>query len=72
MVCSASPTVHGCSRPLVIALYLLVIWMLLEILFRADFTWGMKIAWIIVALLFAPVAVPIWFLWVRRKDYSSA
>ena len=57
---------------LVIALYLLVIWMLLEILFRADFTWGMKIAWVIVALLFAPVAVPIWFLWVRRRDYSSA
>ena len=55
---------------LVIALYLLVIWMLLEILFRADFGWGMKIGWIIVGLVFAPVAVPIWFLWVRRKDYS--
>ena len=57
---------------LVVALGLLVIWMLLEIMFRADFTGGMKIAWIFVALLFAPVAVPIWFLWVRRKDYSSA
>ena len=56
----------------VVALYVLVIWMLLEILFRADFSGAMKIAWIIVALLFAPVAVPIWFLWVRRKDYSSA
>ena len=55
----------------VVALYLLVIWMLLEILFRADFSGGMKIAWIIVALLLAPVAVPIWFLWVRRKDYST-
>ena len=57
---------------LVLALYVLVIWMLLEILFRADFSGAMKIGWIIVALLFAPVAVPIWFLWVRRKDYSSA
>jgi len=57
---------------LVLALYVLVIWMLLEILFRADFSGGMKVAWIVVALLFAPVAVPIWFLWVRRKDYSSA
>jgi hypothetical protein len=57
---------------LVLALYLLVIWMLLEIIFRADFSVGMKIAWIFVGLLFAPVAVPIWFLWVRRKDYSSA
>ena len=57
---------------LVIALYLLVIWMLLEILFRADFSWGMKIVWIIVGLLFAPVAVPVWFLWVRNKDYSTA
>lgn len=55
----------------VVLLYLLVIWMLLEILFRADFSVGMKIAWIVVALLLAPVAVPIWFLWVRRKDYSS-
>ncbi len=55
-----------------LALYVLVIWMLLEILFRADFSGGMKVAWIVVALLFAPVAVPIWFLWVRRKDYSSA
>ena len=50
-----------------VALGLLVIWMLLEIIFRPDFTGGMKIAWIFVALLFAPVAVPIWFLWVRRK-----
>ena len=57
---------------LVLALYVLVIWMLLEILFRADFSGGMKVAWIVVALLLAPVAVPIWFLWVRRKDYSSA
>ena len=30
----------------------------------------MKIACIIVALLLAPVAVPVWFLWVRNKDYS--
>ncbi len=57
---------------LAIALYLLVIWMLLEILFRADFSWGMKFAWVLAALLLAPVAVPIWFLWVRRTDYSSA
>ncbi len=57
---------------LVVVLYVLVIWMLLEIMFRADFSGGMKIAWIIVALLFAPVAVPVWFLWVRRKDYSRA
>jgi hypothetical protein len=56
----------------VVALGLLVIWMLLEIIFRPDFTGGMKIAWIFVALLLAPVAVPIWFLWVRRKDYSRA
>ena len=56
----------------VVALALLVIWMLLEIIFRPDFTGGMKIAWIFVALIFAPVAVPIWFLWVRRKDYSRA
>ena len=55
---------------LVLALYLLVIWMLLEIIFRADFSGPMKLAWIFVALLLAPVAVPIWFLWVRRKDYS--
>lgn len=57
---------------LVLALYGLVLWMLLEIIFRADFSGGMKIAWIFVALLFAPVAVPIWFFWVRRKDYSRA
>ena len=55
-----------------VALYALVIWMLLEIMFRADFSGGMKVAWILVALLFAPLSVPIWFLWVRRKDYSSA
>ena len=29
---------------LVVALYLLVIWMLLEIIFRPDFSGGMKIA----------------------------
>lgn len=56
---------------LLVALGLLLIWMLLEIMFRADFTGGMKIAWIFVALLFAPVAIPVWFLWVRRKDYSG-
>jgi hypothetical protein len=55
---------------LAVALYALVIWMLLEILFRADFSGAMKVAWIAVALLFAPIAVPVWFLWVRRKDYS--
>lgn len=57
--------------PVLIALGLLLIWMLLEIMFRPDFTGGMKIGWIFVALLFAPVAVPVWFLWVRRKDYSN-
>jgi hypothetical protein len=56
----------------VIALYLLVIWMLLEIFFRPDFSGGMKVAWVVVALVFAPVAVPVWFLWVRNKDYSRA
>ncbi len=56
----------------VLALYALVIWMTLEILFRADFSVGMKIAWIAAALLFAPIAVPVWFLWVRRQDYSRA
>jgi hypothetical protein len=56
---------------LVLALYVLVIWMLLEIMFRADFSGWMKIAWIVVGLLLAPVAVPVWFLWVRRKDYSG-
>ncbi|MGL6277963.1 MAG: hypothetical protein ACRC50_00205 [Gaiella sp.] len=55
---------------LAVALYALVVWMLLEILFRADFGWGMKIAWCAAALLFAPIAVPVWFLWVRNKDYS--
>ena len=53
-----------------IALYVLVVWMLLEILFRPDFGWGMKIAWALIGLLAAPIAVPIWFLWVRNKDYS--
>jgi hypothetical protein len=56
---------------LVLGLYLLVIWMLLEILFRADFSGWMKVAWVIVGLILAPVAVPVWFLWVRRIDYSQ-
>ena len=57
---------------LVSALCVLVIWMLLEIIFRADFSGGMKIAWVVVGLLLAPVAVPVWFLWVRNRDYSRA
>jgi len=56
---------------ILVALGLLLIWMLLEIMFRSDFTGGMKIAWIVIAVLFAPVAIPVWFLWVRRKDYSN-
>ena len=56
---------------LVLVLYCLVIWMLLEILFRADFGWGTKLAWVVVGLVLAPLAVPVWFLWVRNKDYST-
>ena len=69
--CLGTPTGHWLIAALVLALYVLVIWMLLEIMFRADFSGGMEIAWIIVALLLAPVAVPVWFLWVRNKDYSG-
>ena len=55
----------------VFAVYAAVIWMIVDVLRRPDFSGGMKALWIILAVLFSIGILIIYVLVVRKKDYSA-
>ena len=54
----------------VLAVYAAVIWMIVDILRRPDFSGIEKVLWIIAGLVFSIATLLVYVLWVRKKDYS--
>ena len=54
----------------VLAVYAAVIWMIVDILRRPDFSGVEKVLWIIAGLVFSIATLLVYVLWVRKKDYS--
>ena len=55
----------------VLAVYAAVIWMIVDILRRPDFSGIEKVLWIIAGLVFSIATLLVYVLWVRKKDYSG-
>ena len=55
---------------IVLAVYAAVIWMIVDILRRPDFSGVEKVLWSIFGLVFSIATLLVYVLWVRRKDYS--
>lgn len=55
---------------IVLAVYAAVIWMIVDILQRPDFSGVEKVLWSIFGLVFSVATLIVYVLWVRRKDYS--
>lgn len=51
--------------------YIMVVWMIFDIIVRPDFSAGMKILWIVFGILFSFATVLVYFLWVKKRDYST-
>ena len=54
----------------VLAVYAAVIWMIVDILRRPDFSGVEKVLWIIAGIVFSIATLLVYVLWVRKKDYS--
>lgn len=54
----------------VLAVYAAVIWMIVDILQRPDFSGVEKVLWIIAGIVFSLATLIVYVLWVRRRDYS--
>jgi hypothetical protein len=54
----------------VLAVYAAVIWMIVDVLQRPDFSGVEKVAWIIAAIVFSIATLIVYVAWVRKKDYS--
>jgi len=54
----------------VLAVYAAVIWMVVDILRRPDFSGVEKVLWIIAGIVFSIVTLIVYVLWVRKRDYS--
>ena len=54
----------------VLAVYAAVIWMIVDVLQRPDFSGFEKVAWVIAAIVFSIATLLVYVVWVRRKDYS--
>ena len=54
----------------VLAVYAAVIWMIVDILRRPDFSGLEKVLWIIAGVVFSIATLLVYVLWVRKKDYS--
>ncbi len=54
----------------VLAVYAAVIWMIVDILRRPDFSGIEKVLWIIAGLVFSIATLLVYVLWVRKKDYA--
>ena len=55
-----------------LAVYAAVIWMIVDILRRPDFSGLEKVLWVIAGLVFSIATLIVYFFWVRKRDYSSA
>ena len=54
----------------VLAVYAAVIWMIVDILRRPDFSGVEKVLWIIAGIVFSIATLLVYVLWVRKRDYS--
>jgi hypothetical protein len=54
----------------VLAVYAAVIWMIVDVLMRPDFSGVEKVLWIIAGIVFSIVTLIVYVLWVRKRDYS--
>lgn len=54
----------------VLAVYAAVIWMIVEILQRPDFSGVEKVLWVIAGIVFSIATLIVYVLWVRKRDYS--
>ena len=55
---------------LALAVYAAVIWMIVDILRRSDFSGLEKVLWSIAGLVFSIATLIVYFVWVRKRDYS--
>ena len=55
---------------IVLAVYAAVLWMIVDILRRPDFSGVEKVMWSIFGLVFSIATLIVYVVWVRRKDYS--
>lgn len=55
---------------LALAVYAAVIWMIVDVLRRPDFSGVEKVLWVIAAVVFSLASLIVYFFWVRKKDYS--
>ena len=55
----------------VLAVYAAVIWMIVDILRRPDFSGIEKVLWSIAGIVFSIATLLVYVLWVRKKDYST-
>lgn len=56
---------------IVLAVYAAVLWMIVDILRRPDFSGVEKVLWSIFGLVFSVATLIVYVVWVRRKDYSG-
>lgn len=54
----------------VLAVYAAVIWMIVDILRRPDFSGVEKVLWIVAGIVFSIATLIVYVLWVRKRDYS--
>ncbi len=55
---------------IVLAVYAAVIWMIVDILRRPDFSGVEKVLWIIAGIVFSIATLLVYVLWVRKRDYA--
>ena len=54
----------------VLAVYAAVIWMIVDIVRRPDFSGVEKVLWSIAGIVFSIATLLVYVLWVRKRDYS--
>ncbi len=57
---------------LALAVYAAVIWMIVDILRRPDFSGLEKVLWVIAAVVFSLATLIVYVFWVRKRDYSRS
>ena len=56
----------------VVAVYAAVIWMIVDILRRADFSGLEKVLWSIAGLVFSVATLIVYFVWVRKRTTRAS
>ena len=55
-----------------LAVYAAVVWVIVDILRRPDFSGVEKVLWVIAAVVFSLATLIVYVLWVRKRDYARA